>query len=258
MHRFFVPPQSIGRTGVTLTGQQAHQIANVLRLAPGDRIVALDNAGWQYDVDLTVVHSDNVTGLIKSKSLGSSEPRMKITLFQGLLRAARFEFVLQKCSELGVSAFVPTICERCVVANIGEASTAKIERWQKIIVEAAEQSGRAKLPALQPAVMFQQACEEVRGLSFIAWEGEDLTSLKKFLRGSGVARTDSDGSHPTSRPFSVNIFIGPEGGFSSFEVQRALSYGIAPVSLGPRILRAETAAITATAVTLYETGDLGE
>lgn len=258
MHRFFVPPQSISRTGVAFSEQQAHQISNVLRLGPGDRVIVLDNSGWQYEVELAEVRTDNVTGSVRSKSLAGGEPRTKITLYQGLLRSQKFEHVLQKCTELGVATFVPTICERCVVANISEASPAKLERWQRIIVEAAEQSGRGKLPVLHPATLFQQACEEVRGLSLIAWEGEDLTSLRVFLRSNNVAKIDAEDARPVTRPFSLNIFIGPEGGFSSFEIQRAQAYGIVPVSLGPRILRAETAAIAATAITLYDTGDLGE
>ncbi len=258
MHRFFISPQSISRTGITLSGQQAHQIANVLRLDRGETIIVLDNSGWQYEVELTAVGTDKVAGSIRSKNLASGEPRTKITLYQGLLRSHKFEFVLQKCTEVGVVTFVPTICERCVVANISEASPVKLERWQRIIAEAAEQSGRGKLPVLRPATLFQQACEEVRGLSFIAWEGEDLTSLRAFLRNSNMAKVDAEDDQPVVRPFSVNIFIGPEGGFSLYEVQRAQSYGIIPVSLGPRILRAETAAIAASTITLYDTGDLGE
>ena len=255
MHRFFVEPKAIGRSGITLSGQQAHQIANVLRLQPGDLILVLDNSAWQYEVVLTSVRGDEVLGAIRAKSLVASEPRTKVTLYQGLLRAHRFEVVLQKCTEVGVVAFVPMICERCVVANIRDASAAKIERWQRIIAEAAEQSGRGKLPVLRPAALFQQACEEVRSLSLIAWEGEVVTSLRSFLRENGVARSEEGSS---TRPFSVNIFVGPEGGFSEYEVQRASAYGITPVSLGPRTLRAETAAITASAITLYEAGDLGE
>ncbi len=213
--------------------------------------MVLDNSGWQYQVEIVSGDAASISGRIIGKSLVTTEPRMKITLYQGLVRSHKLELVLQKCTELGVVAFVPTICERSIIGNISEASGTKIERWQRIIVEAAEQCGRGKLPALRPATLFQQACEEVRGISLLAWEEEDALSLRAFLRG---ALMEGSGS----RPFSVNIFVGPEGGFTPMEVQRARAYNIVPVGLGPRTLRAETAAITVSAVTLYETGDLGE
>ncbi|MBI2942126.1 MAG: RNA methyltransferase, partial [Chloroflexi bacterium] len=176
----------------------------------------------------------------------------KITLYQALLRPSKFEVVLQKCTELGVAAFVPTISERCIISNVGDGNPAKLERWHRIIVEAAEQSNRGKLPTLQPASVFPQAAEQARGFSLVAWEGESERSIRDVVReGLGV------GVAGARRPFTVNVFIGPEGGFSAAEVEIARSYGIVPVSLGRRILRAETAAIAATTIILYEAGDLG-
>ncbi|MBI4321013.1 MAG: 16S rRNA (uracil(1498)-N(3))-methyltransferase [Chloroflexi bacterium] len=252
VHRFFVSPQSIGRSTVSLVGPQAHQIHNVLRLGLGDTVVVLDNSGWQYEVEITSADSTLVTGRVRGKSLVTTEPRTKITLYQGLLRGSRFELVLQKCTELGVVAFVPTICERSLVGNIDEASASRIQRWQRIIAEAAEQSGRGKMPTLRSAQLFQQACEESRVVSLLAWEGEEMLGMRSFLR-----RTSGDNGVP-GKPFSINIFIGPEGGFSVAEVQRARAYGIVPVSLGARTLRAETAAIVTAAITLHEMGDMGE
>lgn len=249
MHRFFVPSSAIDKGMVTLSGALVHQVAKVLRLVPGDRVLLLDNSGWCYEVELDRLEERRLTGVVRDKTLVTTEPRTKLTIYQGLLRAHRFEYVLQKGTEIGVVAFVPTLCERCIVEYIGAASRTKLERWQKIIVEAAEQSRRGKLPLLRPAVLFQQACAEVRGLSLIAWEDETAPSLRTVLR-QAVAKG--------GRPFSLNLFVGPEGGFAPAEVEQARSYGILPVGLGPRILRAETAAAVASALILSELGDMEE
>lgn len=251
MHRFFVSANSILNGGVTLTGAQAHQITAVLRMGTGSRFQVLDNSGWQYEVEVTSAEPSTVTACVKSKTLVATEPRTKITIVQGLLKAAKFEVVLQKCTELGAVGFVPAITERSVV---GDVSDAKIERWNKIITEAAEQSNRGRLPTLRPAMMLDQAYDQSRGLSLLAWEGGNAPSIRDALgREATSERTRGRGQ----RPFSVNLFIGPEGGFSLAEVELARAYGIVPISLGSRTLRAETAAITATALVLYEMGDLG-
>ena len=258
MHRFFVAPEAVQRDTVVLDDRQARQIASVLRLRPGEHIVVLDNSGWQYDTELVEVGPGAARGAISSRSLVDTEAHTKITVYQGLLKGDHFEVVLQKCTELGAAAFVPTICSRCVVGSIGNGRSARHERWERVIVEAAEQSGRGKLPTLQPAAMLAQACEQVRGVSFMAWEGEQSTHLRDALRQD--AQTGEEPAQRRSgraRPFSVNLFVGPEGGFAEAEVERAASYGIATVTLGPRILRAETAAIAATALVLYEMGDVG-
>lgn len=254
MNRFFVPPDAINRGTVTLSGPQAYQITQVLRMGPGAVFHVLDNSGWQYEAEVLSGTSSVVTARLRSKTLVDTEPRVKITIVQGLLKAAKFETVLQKCTELGVVAFVPAITERSVIGHVGEVGSAKIERWNRIIVEAAEQSGRGKLPVLKPAMMLDQAFDQARGLSLLAWEQERAVTFREAV----VSIESSVGAEGRQqRPFSVNLFIGPEGGFSPAEVELARAYGIRPVSLGRRILRSETAAIAATALVLYAMGDLG-
>jgi len=253
-HHFFVSPESVRRGTVTISGPQAHQIENVLRLGVGERIVVLDNSGWRYDAEIISAKDSEVVCQVKSKSLVTTEPRTKITLYQGLLRSSKFEQVLQKCTELGVVSFVPVITERSLIGNLQSVSGAKSERWNRIIVEAAEQSGRGKLPTLRPPVLLQQACEEVRGISLIAWESEKDRSFRSVIKEK-LGSTGSQTEHAL-RPFAVNIFIGPEGGFSPREVQIARAYGITPVGLGARVLRSETAALVVTALVLYEAADM--
>lgn len=183
-----------------------------------------------------------VQGKVVRKGLGTGELVTKITLYQALLKADKFEFILQKGVELGVSAFVPFLSERCVVEKPGGN---KMKRWQKIIQEAAEQSHRALLPVLHPVVSFAEACELAGGLAILLWEGEKSQSLRRALL-----------SHPFQKVSALGLLVGPEGGFLPSEVKYAESRGIIPVSLGRRILRAETAGLVAISAVLYQKGEL--
>lgn len=245
MHRFFVSPDQFEDDKVTITGPAVHHIQNVLRLGPGDRIVVLDNAGWEREVEIVEVGREQVVGRVLSKKLAAGEPRTKISLYQGVLKSRNFEFVLQKGTELGIVEFVPLISQRCVIAGLDDVNK-KRGRWQRIIREAAQQSRRGRLPKLQSAMLFPQACERAKGtggLSLMPWEEEKRANPKLVLEKE-------------DKPFSINLFIGPEGGFTFDEVTLAQRYGIVPITLGPRILRAETAGLVATAAILYELGDL--
>lgn len=254
--RFFVPPQAVQNGSIRFTRDQARQMTAVLRLGAGARVVALDNSGWQYDVSLDQVSGAEVIGTVRTRTLVSSEPRTKITLYIGLIRAPKLEIVLQKGTELGVAAFVPVMAQRCVVQQSDELSPAKVDRWQRIVVEAAEQSGRGKLPVLMPALNFKQACEQVRGFSLLLWEGERELPLREALENAVGERVGARRG-AAARPFSVNVFVGPEGGFTEDEAAMARAAGVTPVTLGPRVLRAETAGLAVAAAILYAQGDLG-
>ena len=155
MHRFFVAPGSIDDEGVTFTGEVAGRLERVLRMRPGDQIVVLDDSGWEYLVSLDRVTAQQVHGRVTQRLLSKGEPQTRITLFQAILKASRFELVLQKGTELGVSAFVPFYCERSVPRDSGRGRPdGRHERWQRIIKEAAEQSRRGKLPVLSAPVDF--------------------------------------------------------------------------------------------------------
>lgn len=240
MHRFFIPAEWIDQDGVVIQGNQVHQIRDVLRLGQGERIIVLDNSGWEYEVELKEVKRGWVKGVVVGRRL-IEEPRIKVTIYQALLKGDKFEVVLQKGVELGVMGFVPMLCERCVVGHFKDV-TRKSGRWQRIIAEAAEQSGRGRLPSLMPVLLFPQACESAEGLSLLAWEGEEAMGLRPAVAGKS--------------PLAVNIFIGPEGGFSPAEVELARSCGLVPITLGRRVLRAETAGLVAATAVFYEFGEL--
>jgi 16S rRNA (uracil1498-N3)-methyltransferase len=258
MHRFFVSPDQFENDKVAISGPAVHQIRNVLRLSPGDHIVVLDNSGWEREAEIVVVGQEQVVGEVLSKTLATGEPRTKVSLYQGVLKGSHFELVLQKGTELGIVEFVPLISQRCTIAGLDDVNK-KRERWQHIIQEAAEQSRRGSLPHLQMAVLFSQACERSKrtgGLSLMPWEEEKAVNLKRVFGKEGKeARGKKAPSFP-SRPFSINLFIGPEGGFTPEEVTLAQRYNIIPITLGPRILRAETAGLVTTAAIFYELGDL--
>ena len=245
MHRFFVPAQSVEGATVTIVGEIAHQITNVLRMSPGDHLYVLDNSGWQMETELTDVQPYKVVGQVVRRSLARGETRVKISLYQAMLRANHLEFALQKGTELGVIEFIPMITARCVIANLDDVNK-KLERWWRIVREAAEQSRRGRLPTIEPAIFFMQACERARrvgGTLLMPWEEEHETSLKDVLTASSL-------------PFSISLLVGPEGGFAEEEVRLARAYGVRTISLGPRVLRAETAGLVAASALLYESGDL--
>ena len=247
-HRFFIPPEWLTGGAVAITGSQAHQIARVLRMRPRDRIVVLDDSGWELEVQLLTVQPEMVRGEVVSRRPVSGEPHTHITLYQGMLKSDHFELVLQKGTELGIVEFVPLITARTVALD-RDAPGKKHSRWQSVIQEAAEQSRRGRKPALRQAMPFAQACEVVSrcaGLKLLPWEEETRTSLRGALRAAGLAGSEA----------AVHLFVGPEGGFSEDEVDLAQGLGLQPVTLGRRILRAETAGLVAAAAILYELGDL--
>jgi len=246
MHRFFVPPSHIEGERVTLTADASRQLARVLRARPGDCITVLDNSGYEYAVTLDSVTPRNSTGIVTDRYIGEGEARLSITLYQGLMKSDRFEYVLQKGTELGITRFVPIISERTVARNV--VSPNRLARWSKIIREAAEQAGRSRLPVLKETLSFTEACDAISKPAIIGWESERDTGIRDTL-----VRLKAD----VREARSISIMIGSEGGLDDGEVEYALSRGIAPVSLGRRVLRAETAGVIAAAVVLYEMGEMG-
>ncbi len=254
MHRFFVLPSSIRSNQVTLSQAQSHQITRVLRMSRGETIIVLDNSGWEIVTELVTMDPNQVTGRVVTRRLASAEPRTKISLFQSVPRSKRFELVLQKGTELGIVEFVPVITQRSIISDLEDVDN-KRARWEAIIQEAAEQSHRGRKPLLRRATLLPNACEQARqtgGLSLILWEGEDARSLRYILR------TPPPGRESHWPPFTINLFVGAEGGFEPTEVDLARRYGLVTVTLGPRILRTETAGMVAAAAVLYELGDLGK
>ncbi len=184
MHRFFITPEEQIADEIVFSPVHARQIARVLRLKAGERCVVLDNRGSELTVELTQVDKDGCTARVIERT-AAEEPRTRLLMLLSLTQREKFEWMLQKCTEIGASAFQPVITSRSLVQNRKEAE-AKYERWRMIIREAAEQSGRGQLPDLLPAAILAEAAENAArsyGLCLIPWEGEKKTSLKDALSG---------------------------------------------------------------------------
>jgi len=257
MHRFFVEPSLLQSPSITLPEQLAHQARDVLRLQIGEQLVLLDNSGDEVIAAVATSARAGVTAQVIERRPGKAEPPVRITLCQGMLKAARFEWILEKGVELGVTTFAPIFCRRST-AGLEEAGAAKTQRWQRIIQEAAEQCGRARLPALWPIRTLAQALSDIPPgtLSIIPWEEERDRTLHD-VAAQYVPNENVAGNNVAAQfiaPHAIFIFIGPEGGFAPEEVQLARQCGVQPITLGPRILRAETAALAAVANVMYEFG----
>ena len=248
-HRFFISKEQIWNKSVFLTGDQARQVYNVLRLRQGDTIGVLDNDGWEFEVELLTSSPDQVTGRLLKKWQVDSEPTIRLTLFQSRLKQDKFEWILQKGTELGVASFVPMINERSIVRQTTLKQN-KVARWQRIMCEAAEQSGRGRIPTLSQPMEYVAALKaaQANDLAMIPWEG----ALEKTI----ATTLDFNNNDDSNNIQTVALLIGPEGGFTESEIQDAQSANIIPVTLGPRILRAETAAIVAAMLTLHELGEM--
>jgi 16S rRNA (uracil1498-N3)-methyltransferase len=218
----------------------AHRARDVLRLVPGRTLSLLDGRGGVYPAQLLEVSRNHLTIRLGERlaAEGSSSP-VRVVLCQGMLKAARYEIALEKCTELGVAEFVPLLSLRAVAAT-EEAGASKQKRWARIVAEAMEQCGGIYMPNLTAPQTLEQALAALPsgGISLIAWEEERVASLYSTLQASLAGRI------PKEIP-EVRIFIGPEGGFSAEEIAVARRFAATPVTLGQRILRAETAAIAA-------------
>jgi 16S rRNA (uracil1498-N3)-methyltransferase len=246
VHRFFVSGAALAQEPVVLTGDVAHQMRRVLRLAPGARVTLLDGEGWAHEAEVLAVTAKDVRLRIVARTEAGGEPRVSITLHQAVLKGERFEWALQKGTEIGASAFVPLVTERTIIDDL-QAVEGKRERWQRIIREAAEQCGRGRIPLLLPGQLLRSAVKgpsQDAALRLIPWEGERSLALGEALRTCNF-----------SADTSIELFIGPEGGFTDAEIDWAQRHGVKPVTLGPRVLRAETAGLVATAAILYHAGE---
>ncbi|MBP7052504.1 MAG: 16S rRNA (uracil(1498)-N(3))-methyltransferase [Phycisphaerae bacterium] len=244
-NRFFILASDLQDDRVRLSPEQSHQVQQVLRLRTGDRIVALDSTGMEYDVTLTTVEKRAVVGQVTASRQARGEPTVHLTLFQSVLAREKFEWVLQKGTEVGVSRFVPVLTERSLV-RVKTIEDNKLDRWHRILLEAAEQSHRGRVPDLDQIALFKDMLS-------------DLAHFDRCLIAatSGPTRSLKEALSPGDKPLvSVAVLIGPEGGFSDDEVRQVCDHGAVPIGLGPRILRTETAAVVVPALVLHELGEL--
>jgi 16S rRNA (uracil1498-N3)-methyltransferase len=243
MPRFYIQPQSISQDRVVISGLQAHHITNVLRLKIGDEITLFDGKGYEYQAKIVELQRGKLIAHVQAKLEPAVESPLDIVLGQALIKGDKMELIIQKATELGVSRIVPLKTTYSRRTN-PESLARKQERWQKIVTEATQQCNRIKLPRIDAPLKLSEFCTKFKAaeLKLIFWEqkkeqgNERLTDIKAVNQ--------------------IALLIGPEGGFTPHEIQAAQEHGFIPLGLGPRILRAETAAIIALTIVQYQLGDL--
>lgn len=246
MNRFFVDPKCIQGDRVILKNPIAHQLKSVLRLNPGQEIQIADNLGNEYLVRLESFYPAHIEGTITNSTFVQTEPTILLNLYQGIMKGHRFETTLQKGTEIGISKFVPVVCERSQPTISMAWFQNRSRRWNKILQEASEQSGRTYIPDLDKPDSILNSFGTASGLKLIAWENERDIGLKTVIEENENIIIEK----------GISIFVGPEGGFSPEEIESATKFEICRVSLGPRILRAETAGIVIASAVMYHFGEL--
>lgn len=255
VHRFFALPEVIDNGTIRLTAEESHHLARVLRLREGERVSAFDGLGNEWECKIAAIHKSECRLSILNELETVVESPLRLTLAQALVKGEKFDLVVQKATELGVSRILPVITEHCEIRISEERSEQRLQRWQRISLGAIKQSGRRRLVEIDQPVRFQQFCRGLQGEPALIFSekagpeksGSEKSGLEKEGRGLPPLAVQDSG---------LTVVIGPEGGWSDDEIELATISGLIPVHLGPRILRTETAAITAVTLAQYHYGDL--
>jgi len=244
VRRLFLPGKLADT--VTLTGSDAHHLGYTLRARVGERCVVVDAERAVASMEIVGFTADTVTLRLVERLAADTESPIRLTLAVCLLKSDKMDFVVQKAVELGAAKVQPLESENCVARYDGKKAETRRERWQRIAEEAAKQCGRTALLEVAPILPFGEwlvARPDEDGAAFFCYEAEEEKTL-----GAWLAETQDE---------TFTAVIGPEGGFSPAEAEQAKAAGLAAVTLGPRILRAETAAVAALAIVQHVKGDLG-
>ncbi len=250
MHRFFVSSSQIDERNrsIEILGEDVKHISRVLRLNKGQEVEICNGEGIEYNVIIEEINKDKINTRIKKVHLSHREPNIEVTLYQGLPKSIKMDLIIQKCTELGIHSIVPVKTDRTVVKIENfKAEKKKLERWQRICYEAAKQSKRGKVPNISGIKEWKEVWEDAakNDLNIVAYENEKSKGLKQMLE---------EYQKPAQK---IGVLIGPEGGFEKQEIQEAQNKGFISISLGPRILRTETAGFAILTMLMYVLGDLG-
>lgn len=245
MHRFFID-RSVkleDRVIIIDNEKDVHHISRALRVNIGEMLEVCDNTGKEFVVQVDAM-DEVVSCTILEENFVERESHLKIDLFQGLAKGSKMETIVQKSVELGVHKIIPMMTKRAIVKLDAKSEKKKIERWQKIADEAGKQSKRSLIPEVTALLHIKNFADIVSeyDLVLVAYELESDGSLKQVLKSSNVER--------------IAVLIGPEGGFEEDEISDLLTLGVKSISLGPRILRTETAGPMCLSILQYELGDV--
>ncbi len=255
MHRFFVKSNYVNNNVVEIRGNDFNHISNSLRLKPEDKIIITIGDGYDYIVELKEFTDKAVFGNIIDKRVNKSEPKIKVDLAQAIPKNRNIELVIQKGTEMGVNNIIPLDTERTIVKLTPSKEKRRLKRWQKIAQEAAKQSQRGKIPVIKGLFSVNdnnnlQSLFSKYDLILVLYAGKSNKNLKKILK-----------EYKKDKLKNILILIGPEGGFSSEEIDlfknNDSNKNVEIVTLGTRILRTETAGLTALTSVMYEFDELG-
>ncbi|MBC6002315.1 Ribosomal RNA small subunit methyltransferase E [uncultured Clostridium sp.] len=247
MDRFFVEKKNVNLENNTciIEGEDVKHISKVLRCRVGEELEICDNDNNEYICEITNIDKSQVNLNILKRVDIKRESDLKIKVYQGLPKGPKMEMILQKLTEVGVDEIILVQTKRTVVKVDDKKEDKKIERWERIIYEAAKQSKRGKIPKLRGVLSFKEALADMKENDFniAPYENEKTKTIKQAIKGKDIN--------------NIGIFVGPEGGFEDTEINAIEEIGGQSVSLGPRILRTETASLVASSIVLYELSDLG-
>ena len=245
MHRFFVTSEGFSENTVTLKGSDVNHIRTVLRMKPGDRIEVIDHQGLQYEVVLAEVERDHVRGEILSKIEMETESPVNIWMGQALIKGNAFDLLVRKATELGVYSIGALRTQRCVARLAKESEAYRTQRWQRIAEEASKQCGRARIPQVNPSVLsLEEFCQQSVDcdLKLVFWEGEQQTRVQDIASPDSAA--------------SIAFLAGPEGGWAAEEIDFLKQHGFQTMSLGPRLLKADSVSLVILSLLQHRWGDL--
>lgn len=248
MRRFFIEQEKVAGQTSVITGPDARHIKNVLRLKPGDTIGLFDGTGIEYEARITSVSSGSIEVSVIRSFPSTIESPVQITVAQAFLKDRKMDSLIRQITELGITKWIPFFAERSVPKPDKNRLLARTKRWEKISKEALKQCKRGRFTEICETVSFEQLINlgKVYDLKIAFWENESKTIDSKLL------------PLPNKHINNILIMLGPEGGFTELEVKSAKACGFVTASLGPRILRAETATIAACVLLQYLFGDMGQ
>ena len=241
MYHFFVTPEQVKGEEIQIVGSDVNHIKNVLRMKIGEELQISDGNNKKYLCEIASMTSDEVCLRIKEELVSDTELPSKIYLFQGLPKSDKMELIVQKAVELGVYEIIPVATKRAVVKLDDKKAAKKVERWNSISEGGAKQSGRNVIPKVQNVMSYKEAMQYAKELDVVLIPYE-------LAEGMEETRQIIEAIQPGQ---SVGIFIGPEGGFETEEVEYAISQGAKAITLGKRILRTETAGLTTLSILMY-------
>jgi len=247
MHKFFVPKKNIDGNNAIIDGEDVKHIYRVLRLQIGDKVSVNNSEGKEYIGEITSIDKKEVNiNLLEENAINNESP-VEVYLFQGLPKSTKMDLIVQKNTELGIKAITPIITKRVEVKSELK-DLKKVDRWNKIALEASKQSKRSLVPQINAPMEFELLLDQLKHMDLVVvpYENQEGYGIKKLIQNIEINKINK-----------VAIVIGPEGGFEEDEIIKLKEIGAEVVTLGPRILRTETAGFVCLSLIMYELGDLG-